>query len=43
MIIVGRAAFQFILTGNSGIRPGTRLKTKKEVLISFVMFGVVGV
>lgn len=43
MIIVGRVAFQFILTGNSGIRPGTRLKTKKEVLISFVMFGVVGV
>lgn len=43
MIIVGRVAFQFILTGNSGIRPGTRLKTKKDVLISFVMFGVVGV
>lgn len=43
MIIVGRVAFQFFLTGNSGIRPGTRLKTKKEVLISFVMFGVVGV
>ena len=43
MIIIGRVAFQFILTGNSGIRPGTKLKTKKEVLISFVMFGVVGV
>lgn len=43
MIIVGRVAFQFILTGNSGIRPGTRLKTKKEIMISFVMFGVVGV
>ena len=43
LIIVGRVAFQFILTGNSGIRPGTRLKTKKELLISVVMFGVVGV
>ena len=43
IIIVGRVACQFILTGNSGIRPGTRLKTTKEVLISVMMFGVVGV
>ena len=43
IIIVGRVACQFILTGNSGIRPSTKLKTKKEVLISFIMFGVVGV
>ncbi len=43
IIIVGRVACQFILTGNSGIRPNTKLKTKKEVLISFIMFGVVGV
>ncbi len=43
IIIIGRIAVQLISTGNSGIRPGTRLKTKKEVLISFVMFGVLGV
>lgn len=41
VIIVSRVAYQFILTGNSGLRSGTRLKTKKEMLISFVMFGVV--
>lgn len=43
IVIVGRIVFQFILTGNSGIRSGTRLSTKKEMFISFLMFGVVGV
>lgn len=43
VIIFGRVVFQFILTGNSGIRSGTKLKTKKEMYISFLMFGVVGV
>lgn len=42
-LIVGRVAVQFILTGNSGVRSGTRLRTRKEMLISFLMFGVVGV
>ena len=43
IIIVGRVFFQFVITGNSGIRSGTKLKTKKEMYISFLMFGVVGV
>ena len=41
VIIVGRVLFQFVLTGNSGIRSGTKLKTKKEMYISFLMFGIV--
>ena len=43
IIIVGRVFFQFVITGNSGIRSGTKLKTKKEMYISFLMFGVVGI
>jgi protein-S-isoprenylcysteine O-methyltransferase Ste14 len=43
IIIIGRIALQFILVGDSGVRSGTRLRTKKEMLISFLMFGVVGV
>lgn len=41
IIILGRVALQFILVGDSGVRSGTRLRTKKEVFISFLMFGVV--
>ena len=43
VIIVGRVFFQFLITGNSGIRSGTKLKTEKEMCISFLMFGVVGI
>lgn len=43
IIIVGRVVFQVALAGDSGIRSGTKLRTKREVLISFLMFGVVGV
>ena len=43
VIIAGRVFYQFVTTGNSGIRSGTKLKTKKEMYISFLMFGVVGV
>jgi len=43
IIILGRVALQFIWVGDSGVRSGTRLRTKKEMLISFLMFGVVGV
>ena len=40
VIILGRVALQFILVGDSGVRSGTKLKTKREMLISFLMFGV---
>ena len=43
IIILGRVALQFILVGDSGVRSGTRLRTKWEMFISFLMFGVVGV
>ena len=43
IIIFARVAFQFIAFNDSGIRSGTRLRTKKEMCISFLMFGVVGV
>jgi len=43
LVVAGRVAFQVYLVGNSGIRSGTRLKTKKEFLISFMMFGVLGI
>jgi protein-S-isoprenylcysteine O-methyltransferase Ste14 len=42
IIIIGRVILQFAIVGDSGIRSGTKLRTKKEVLISFSMFGVVG-
>jgi len=41
IIILGRVALQFILVGDSGVRSGTRLRTKREMFISFLMFGVV--
>ena len=43
IIIIGRVVLQFALAGDSGIRSGTKLRTKKEMLISFLMFGVVGI
>ena len=41
IIILGRVALQLILVGDSGVRSGTRLQTKREMFISFLMFGVV--
>jgi len=41
IIILGRVALQLILVGDSGVRSGTRLRTKREMFISFLMFGVV--
>jgi len=43
VIIVGRVVFQLILTGKSGIHSGTKLKTRKEMFISFLTFGVIGI
>ena len=41
VIFCGRIVFQFILTGNSGIRSGTKLKTKKTMCISALLSGVI--
>jgi len=43
VIIVGRVVFQLILTGKSGIHSVTKLKTRKEMFISFLTFGVIGI
>ncbi len=43
VVVAGRVAVQFYLTGDSGIRSGTRLKSTKDILISFLMFGVLGI
>jgi len=43
VVIAARVAVQLFLVDDSGIRSGTRLKTRKEMLISFSMFGVLGV
>ena len=43
VIIVGRVVFQLMLTGKSGIHSGTKLKTRKEMFISFLTFGVIGI
>lgn len=43
VIIIGKVVLQYYLTGNTGIRSGARLKSSKEKLISFSMFGVLGV
>lgn len=39
VVIVGRVSMQLIWVGNSGIRPGGKLKTPKEICISYLMFG----
>lgn len=43
IIIISRVAFQFIAYNDTGVRSGTKLRSKKEMSISFLMFGVVGV
>lgn len=40
IIFFGRVALQFVLVGDSGVRSGTKLRTKKEMLISFLLSGV---
>ena len=39
VVIVGRVGIQLASVGDSGIRPSTRLKSTKEVFISYLMFG----
>ena len=41
IIFFGRIVFQLVLTGNSGVRSGTKLKTKKSMYISAVLSGVI--
>lgn len=43
ILVAGRVALQFFLTRDSGIRPSTKLKTKKEMSISFLLVSVVGI
>ena len=39
VVIVGRVGIQLASVGDSGIRPGSRLKSTKEIFISYLMFG----
>lgn len=43
VVVVVRVAFQFFLVGDSGVRSGTKLKTNKEMLVSFLLFVALGV
>lgn len=39
VVVVGRVGIQLASVGDSGIRPGSRLKSTKEIFISYLMFG----
>lgn len=39
VVVVGRVGIQLVSFGDSGIRPGNRLKSTKEIFISYLMFG----
>lgn len=43
VVVAGRVAFQFLLVGDSGVRSGTKLKTSKEMMVSFLLFVTLGV
>lgn len=39
LVVFARVGIQYFSVGDSGIRPGSKLKTKREILISYAMFG----